>query len=80
MIKNAPIQDLTLTRSGRFVQTWILWFQSIQKAFNGLQNDNGGIVPVAMFDIDAQNNTIYYSLDGLKLSFKDSLGAVHALY
>jgi len=80
IIKNAPIQDVTLRSGGQFVQSWIKWFGSLVSALNNLQNENGGIIPVAMADADAANNTIYYSTDSGKLTYSDLTGVKHALY
>ncbi len=38
------------------------------------------IVPVLLDDINAPDNSIYYSNDAGKLVYKDSLSVVHALY
>lgn len=43
-------------------------------------NDLGGYHPVTMADTDAAKNTIYYSSDGNKLSYKDAGGTIHDLY
>ena len=41
---------------------------------------DGFFLPTSSADVDAPNNSIYYSITGSKLSYKDSGGTVHALY
>lgn len=80
IITNSPIKHTICERTLYTSQPWIRWFNLIQRALNGLQNENGGIIPAVMADADAANNTIYYSLDSGKLTYSDLTGTKHALY
>ena len=80
-LRDPPIQDNMNVVSGKAIwpQTWVLWFNSVQRLTNILRND-GSIAPVSIEDTDAANNSIYYSTTQSKLVYKDSGGTVHDLY
>lgn len=51
-----------------------------QTTSNFLVRDNGTIRPAQLADIDAENDSIYYSTTQGKLVYKDAGGVVHDLY
>lgn len=78
MLEPVPFRSPHSMATGRigplsFVDTWVRWFIQLRDEVNGWH-------PQSMADADAQPNTVYYSTDGSKLSYKDSGGSVHALY
>ena len=56
------------------------WREAINRLVMGTIRSDGSIVPKAMSDSVAKNNSIYYSTTASKLVYKDSTGTVNNLY
>jgi len=78
-LKQPPNQNKLNDVGGYPQQVWQLWFDSIRKLVNNINND-GSITPQSLADADAANNSIYYSTTAAKLVYKDSGGTVNNLY
>lgn len=71
--RNPIVEQQKATSKLMVLQDWVRWFVQLRDDVNGWH-------PPSMVDADAQPNTVYYSLTGSKLSYKDPGGTVHALY
>lgn len=74
-LKPAPINEEISKNS----QIWVRWFSSIVRLL-GIVNNDKSISPVTLADVDAPNNSVYYSSTQSKLVYKDSGGTVNNLY
>lgn len=59
---------------------WLKWLRAFVDHVTRVILPNQALRFVALADADAENDTVYYSTDGLSLAHKDSSGVVHYLY
>ena len=78
-LNNPPSQTPMTSSDGGVLPMWRLWFDSIKRIAAPLNND-GSFAPATLLDVDASNNSVYYSTDSGKLVYKDSGGTVNELY
>jgi hypothetical protein len=64
----------------RELERWALEVESGFAIAQGAIRANRTFRPAIIPDVDAENNSIYYSTDAAKLVYKDSGGVVNALY